>query len=284
MNDDLDRTIADGLRHRADAMPVTPMGLANVQHRITRARQRTATFAAAAVMVPAAVGLAYVVGHRGDERPVSLGTPPMTTIVPMATTTTSGEFPYGYRCQSLQSQDEVWSYYAYCEPVTPNGVPMTTMFVTLPPELAPTTTDALLGGSLVVVDATGGLPVQEMLATRGIVTYELLVGQRTVPQTMVVPIGDDLVLASRVLELVPLFAGFGTWDSTLIDGPVPDGATALLVLGADAFDHFAPVTTLPPDVPCTPGGPPTSFPPVPTSTITLEPMTTLPPAPTTTTC
>lgn len=285
MNDELDRTIAEGLRRRADAMPVSPLGFGDVQHRIARTRQRTATFAAAAVMVPAVAGLAYLVGHRGEET-VSLGSPagvPSTMLVP-GPTTTYGEFPYGYRCQSLQSQDEVWSYYAYCEPVGVGEpmVPMTTMYVTVPPEFAPTTAieplDMLFGGQLLVVDATGGLPIDQILASRGINQYDLLAGQRVVEQTMIMPIGDDPTLATRLADLVPV-GGFDTWDSSLIDGPAPDGVTAVLVLGADALDYFAPATTIP-GVYC----PPASFdlPPAPSSTFTGQPTTTTLPAPTTT--
>lgn len=278
MNDDLDRTIAEGLRRRADAMPASPLGFGDVQHRIARTRQRTATFAAAAVMVPAVAGLAYLVGHR-EDRPLSVGAPPMTTVEP-TTTTAPGPFPYGYRCQSLQSQDETWTYYAYCEPVTPDGVPMTTTFVTMPPEFATTTTsieplDVLFGGELLVVDATGGLPIEEILASRGITTYSALPGQRTVEQTMVMPIGDDPALATRVTELVPV-GGFDTWDSTLIDGPVPDGVTAVLVLGADALDYYAPTPTTWPGAYCatTTTSPATSTTTLDAATTTFAPATT----------
>ena len=299
MNDDfdhsLDRTIADGLRRRADTMPVIPLGFGDVQHRIARTRQRTATFAVAAMMVPAVVGLGYLAGRRDDGNPVSLGSPdgvPTTTILlspttawPQMATTTMPPVAAGYRCQGQQGGDDIWTYYSYCEPVGVGGpaVPMTTTFITAPP-FYPTTTflpDLLFGGELVVVDASGGLPVDQILASRGITTYGLLPGRRTVSQSMIVPIGDDMTLASRVLELLPLmndFDGFDTWDSTLIDGPVPGGATAVLVLGADALDSLAPAPTTTFVVPCSVPGVQTT----PPDSIFESPVDGV--APTTTTC
>ena len=98
---------------------------------------------------------------------------------------------------------------------------------------------------------------------------------------MIMPIGDDVTLATQLAELVPV-GGFDTWDSSLIDGPVPDGVTAVLVLGIDAFDYYAPATatTWPSgscpsssaqDLPLSPTdtgfGVPTSRSPAPTTTI-----------------
>lgn len=242
MNDDLDRTIAEGLRRRADSMPMMPLGMGDVQRRITRRRQRTATLAAAAVMVPAVVGLGFLAGRRGDAQQ-AVGAPPETTIL-MATSTTMqpSAGPASYRCQGEVADDGVFTYYQYCEYIDPAAPPMTTTFVTIPQPTTTTIDPQLPDGTLVVIDATGGLPVQEILESRGVAFSEVMPARRVVAQTMIMPIGDDTTQAERLAELVPV-GGFDTWDSTLIDGPVPDGVTAVLVLGADALDYHALTTT-----------------------------------------
>lgn len=275
MNDDLDRTIAEGLRRRADAMPASPLGFGDVQHRIARTRQRTATFAAAAVMVPAVAGLAYLVGHR-EDRPLASGSPE-TTILATATTAPSLLSPASYRCQGEVADDGVFTYYQYCEYIDQGVPPMTTTFVTMPPMT--TGLASPLERTLLVVDATGGLPIDQVLSSRGLTSYASLPASRTLEQTMIMPIGDDVTLATQLAELVPV-GGFDTWDSSLIDGPVPDGVTAVLVLGTDALDYYAPAsTTTMPGVFCPPF---TTV--LPTATTTLDPTTTTSAPPTTTIC
>ena len=184
--------------------------------------EATATLAAAAVMVPAVVGLGFLAGRRGDAQQ-AVGAPPETTIL-MATSTTMqpSAGPASYRCQGEVADDGVFTYYQYCEYIDPAAPPMTTTFVTIPQPTTTTIDPQLPDGTLVVIDATGGLPVQEILESRGVAFSEVMPARRVVAQTMIMPIGDDTTQAERLAELVPV-GGFDTWDSTLIDGPVPDG-------------------------------------------------------------
>ena len=268
MNDDLDRIIADGLRHRAEAMPVDPIGYGDVEHRITRKRQRTATFAAAAVMVPAAVGLGWLVGHR-DDRGIRLGaaTVPETTWFDATTTTAVYPSSASYRCQGELGSDGVFTYFQYCEYVD-TGV--STTIDHLPPPTTSGSSDPSLADHVLVVDASGGTPgVLNDLAARGLTPHYELPATRTLEQTMVMPTGADVALAYQLLPIVGV-GGFDTWDPTIIGGTMPDGIVAVLVIGQDwpAVGQGVATTTT---VVCTPTTPFDAGIPV----TTIEPATTV---------
>ena len=135
--DSFERALADSLRRRADGVPAAPLGYTDVQRRIVHRRRRTATMAAAAVTLPAVIGLGFLAGRStGDERIATDGvamfgetTVPVATtttfagVMPATTTTIVGEFmPSGamYRCQGPPiAVDDVWQYFGSCEYVQP---------------------------------------------------------------------------------------------------------------------------------------------------------------------
>ncbi|MCX6519517.1 MAG: hypothetical protein NTZ21_02490 [Actinobacteria bacterium] len=127
--DSFERELADSLRRRADGVPAAPLGYTDVQRRIVHRRRRTATMAAAAVTLPAVIGLGFLAGRNtGDERIASdavmfgdttLPVPSTSLPMLMPTTTIDGAvMPAGatFRCQGPPiASDEVWQYFGYCE-------------------------------------------------------------------------------------------------------------------------------------------------------------------------
>ena len=208
--DSFERELADSLRRRADGVPAAPLGYTDVQRRIVHRRRRTATMAAAAVTLPAVIGLGFLAGRNtGDERIASdavmfgettLPVPVPSTTIPAVTTTaiTDAVMPAGatFRCQGPPiATDEVWQYFGYCEytydpAYDPGLVPQTT--IAWPAEPFPTTTTTTIpptttllsptGGSTIdpaaladqvlVVDASGGVAsMTEVAALLGISTH-----------------------------------------------------------------------------------------------------------------
>ncbi len=265
--DSFERELADSLRRRADGVPAAPLGYTDVQRRIVHRRRRTATMAAAAVTLPAVIGLGFLAGRNtGEERIASdappLGEttfPPFTTfgVVPTTTTIVGELMPAGstFRCQGPPiAADDVWQYYGYCEYVLsettydPGLVPQTTTSVPfveplMTTTIPPTTTTveagnadgaidlATLAEQVLVVDASGGVAsMTEVAALLGVTPRFATVATRTVDETMVMPLGADVTAAFALLERFDV-GGFDTWTPDLVASAVPEGVTVVLVIG-----------------------------------------------------
>ncbi len=92
-------------------------------------------------------------------------------------------------------------------------------------------------GRLVIVDATtndrGHQQVNaraEALRAAGVDVAAILPASRPVEQTMLMPIGTPTAWTFAVDELA-IVGGFDTWTQDLINDPLPDNATAALVIG-----------------------------------------------------
>jgi len=98
INDELDALIADALRRRAAAQPITPRGIGDVRRRATRRRRRVATTGAAAVLTPAVIGMIALSQRDGpaqvssaaadsvDESSVASRSPITNTVAASSTT------------------------------------------------------------------------------------------------------------------------------------------------------------------------------------------------------
>ncbi len=263
--DSFERELTDSLRRRADRMPGAPLGFTDVQRRIVQRRRRTATVAAAAVTLPAVVGLGFLAGRSTDDNGITsaevsafVGTTVPAAALPFdaATTTVLGEFiPAGstFRCQGPPvAADDVWQYFGYCEHLQPETtydpglIPQTTTSspAVLPPTttiLAPMTTPqvsvgidpAALAAEVLVVDASGGVAsMSEVASLLGVTPRFAMVATRSVDETMVMPLGADVTAAFALLERFGV-GGFDTWAPDLVTGVVPDGVTAVLAVGTD---------------------------------------------------
>jgi hypothetical protein len=265
--DPFEREIADSLRRRADEVPATPLGYTDVQRRILQRRRRTATWATAAITLPAVVGLGYLAGRRGadGEQLASGGSiTGVTTTLPAVTTTTwagiattsPAEFGPAYRCQASLGADGTWEYFALCEYLEVAGVPTTSVDLvpgalattttsiwpltttvppatTLPPTSvpAPTIDAATLAAQVLVLDASGGrTPITDVAARLGASPRYATVASRMVEETLVMPLGADVAAAYALLERFGV-GGFDTWTPDLVATPVPEGVTVVLVIG-----------------------------------------------------
>ena len=243
---EFDRLIEDSLRRRANALPAVPKGYSDVNRRVVRRRRRSATMATAAVTLPAIAAFGWAT-TRPEPMPTAYS-PDDGAFDPAFVTTTTGPWATQYRCSGQSFSDGQWTYFEYCEPA---GLVPTT-----PPDnvVVPTYDMATLLDHVLFVDATGGLDVRGELAARLGTTPRLeLPATRVVAETTVMPTGSDVAAAYQVLGLVGV-SNFGSWTPDLIAGDMPDGVTAVVVLGADWPDRVvpsegscAPVTTLPVD-------------------------------------
>jgi hypothetical protein len=271
--DPVERGIAESLRRRAEDVPAAPLGYTDVQRRILQRRRRTATFAAAAVTLPAVVGLGYLAGRRSDGGAVANGGPAtLVTTLPVVTSTTPALLSddaaptdawASYRCQVPVATDAQWHYFQYCEYVEGPGAPTpwvdpgivlqttttmtppTTTTTTLPmptTTLLPSTTTSpvtvdpeVLAAQVLVLDASGGaISVVDVAARLGVSPRYAAVATRTIDETLVMPVGPDVVAAFALLEFAGI-GGFDTWTPDLLAEPVPDGVTVVLVVGRDGF-------------------------------------------------
>ncbi len=266
--DSFERELTDSLRRRADGVPGAPLGYTDVQRRIVHRRRRTATIAAAAVTLPAVVGLGFLAGRSTDDdgRIAAAGAAvfPETTLamstttrpVDAPTTTIVGDvMPAGstFRCQGPPlATDEVWQYFGYCEYVQPETaydpglVPQTTTLsppilpfptTTFPPTTTPqvsvTIDPATLAAQVLVVDASGGgASMTEVASLLGVTPRFAMVATRSVDETLVMPLGADVTAAFSLLERFGV-GGFDTWTPDLVAGVVPDGVTVVLVVGTN---------------------------------------------------
>jgi len=253
------RELADSLRRRADGVPAAPLGYTDVQRRIVQRRRRTATMAAAAVTLPAVIGLGFLAGRTtGDsgtatdrvvfgETTVPVPSTSSPAMLSTTTTITGAVMPAGatFRCQGPPiATDEVWQYFGYCEyaydpSYDPGLVPQTTIAApTIDP--FPTTTTyptgstidpAVLADQVLVLDASGGVAsMTEVAALLGVAPRYAMVGTRTVEETMVMPLGADVTAAFELLERFGV-GGFDTWTPDLAATAVPEGVTVVLVVG-----------------------------------------------------
>ncbi len=266
--DSFERELTDSLRRRADGVPGAPLGYTDVQRRIVRRRRRTATIAAVAVTLPAVVGLGFLAGRSTDDdgriaaavaadfAETTLAMSTTTRPLDAPTTTIVGDVMPGgstFRCQGPPvAADEVWQYFGSCEYVQPEAtydpglVPQTTTAspaippppaTTLPPttalEVRVTVDPAALAVQVLVVDASGGVAsMSEVASQLGVTPRFAMVATRSVDDTMVMPLGVDVTAAFALLERFGV-GGFDTWTPDLVTGAVPDGVTAVLVVGTD---------------------------------------------------
>ncbi|MFN8021825.1 MAG: hypothetical protein U0Q03_09890 [Acidimicrobiales bacterium] len=269
--DAFDEAVEAALRRRAGEVPSTPLGYTDVQRRIVQRRRRTATWATAAVTLPAVVGLGYLAGRR-DTGGTPIGGPVSTAPWEVTTTTYDptlgpatpmttviGEAVPGaafYRCQGpMVAADEAWDYYGYCEyvwpsdQVEPSFVPQTTTT-----DVGPTTTTmppvattvvapiepATLVEQVLVVDASGGsVPMTDVASVLGAPPRYAVVATRTVDETQVMPLGADVGAAFDLLQRFGV-GGFDTWTPDLIGVEIPAGVTVVLVIGTSGVVPWTP--------------------------------------------
>ena len=152
---------------------------------------------------------------------------PTTTLYP------SGCTPSGqYRCiGNTGMDDQGFSYFEYCEPVTPGDstfpYPTTTTFEPVAPNAV---------GSILVVDASGGLTgaaddMVSRFSNTGFGEVSLLPGTRTVTQTMLMPIGETSGL--DIVRQLSGIDGFDTWSADMIADQLPAGTLVVVVIGQD---------------------------------------------------
>ncbi|MEQ1700964.1 MAG: LytR C-terminal domain-containing protein, partial [Ilumatobacteraceae bacterium] len=145
-----------------------------------------------------------------------------------------------YRCLgNMGSDDQGYTYFEYCEPTGSTN----------PPIAAPTTT--VVGSFVVIVDASG-LPgaaddMFNRLSNSGFGAIQVLSATRAVEQTMLVPIGELQAGGSEILQQLTGIDGFDTWTPDMIDGDLPMGVGAVVIIGEDYWDRMTlPMPTLPP--------------------------------------
>lgn len=253
--DSFERELADSLRRRADGVPAAPLGYTDVQRRIVHRRRRTATMAAAAVTLPAVIGLGFLAGRStGDERIASDGAvmfggttvPVPTTSFPtmIATTTIVGAvMPVGatFRCQGPPvATDEVWQYFAYCEyaqpePVydpayDPGLVPQTTT-IPLPVEPFPTTTT--FPAVTTSLAPPPGSTIDPAVLTEQVLVVDASGG------------GASMTEVAALLGVTPRYAMVGTrtFDETMVMPLGADVTAAFALLdrfGVGGFDTWTP--------------------------------------------
>jgi hypothetical protein len=268
--DAFDDAVEAALRRRAGEVPSTPLGFTDVQRRIVQRRRRTATWATAAITLPAVVGLGYLAGRRDTSSVVSDALPVMTfsttttfppelgPVVPM-TTILGVPLPGGaaYRCQGpAVAEDEVWEYFAYCEyayapemadpsypvqttttdllvePTTTIGPAVTTIVATLDP--------GALAEQVLVIDASGGTAsMADVASVLGAPPRYAVVATRTVDETLVMPLGADVGAAFDLLQRFGV-GGFDTWTPDLVATEIPAGVTVALVVGTPGFVPWTP--------------------------------------------
>jgi len=182
------------------------------------------------------------------------GVPPeayATTTWPDGVTTTTGVDTQGglsgclppgaFRCSApLGSDDQGFTYYAFCEPADGGWTAYPTT----------TTVDPSNFGGIVIVDSSGGLDgaandMVDRLEGTGLGVITVVPGTRPVEQTMLMPMGDRSGL-DIVMQLTGI-DGFDTWTPDMINGPLPEGTLAVVVIGQDYWTRDAPTgTTVPP--------------------------------------
>ena len=255
--DDLDVRLAAALRHRAADVHLVPRGLGDVRRRVQRRRRRGATIGAAAVAVPALTGIAWA-ATRSPATTTTAGAGPDATSTTVAA---DGAAPY-WRCTGPLGSDEQGSYFEACAQLDPRGVPVdgastpqdpvsptTTLLptaLTFPPM---TTVDTNGHHTILVVDATGGTLGDALgpVATAepsfpSPYRIELLVADRTSPETMVMPVADDdeTTTNASVVAASLGISGFDTWNPTdWTSGEVPseDDLAMVIVIGQDWPAH-----------------------------------------------
>lgn len=142
-----------------------------------------------------------------------------------------------YRCIGNTGTDELgYTYFEYCETWAQGSLPYVT-------------STTVVGAFVVIVDASG-LPgaaddMFSRLSNSGFGAIQVLPATRTMEQTMLMPTGDGSGL--DILRQLTGIDGFDTWSPDLIDGDLPMGAGAVVVIGQDYWDRMTlSVTTLMP--------------------------------------
>lgn len=186
--------------------------------------------ATAAVTLPALAAVGWAVA-RPEPIGTSLGSRGDSLLPEFTTSTSPG--PGQYRCNGEVGSDGEWTYFEYCEPTGAGVATMPTVFVTFPPPTTALIDPAALTDHVLFVDGTGRLGVAADLASRlGFAPRYLLPATRVVEQTMVMPTGADVSYAYDVLGVLGI-GGFDSWTPDLIDGDLPDGIAAVVVVGTD---------------------------------------------------
>jgi hypothetical protein len=242
---EFDKIIEDSLRHRAQRVTPTLGSYGDVSRRIARRRRRSTSVAMAAITAPALLAVGWA-ATRPDPVP-GAASPVDQNGFPFATTTSSTPLEAGqYRCTGAIGGDSEWDYYQYCEFI--GGFQTTTV---VPDHPVPTTLlhpEAL--DHVLFLDASGGLPFHDALAAMlgDTPRFEMVVA--TMTKTMVMPVSADAAAAYDMLSVLGI-AGVDSWTPDLVGGALPDGVTAVVVIGTDFFSRngtfaCAPVTTMPP--------------------------------------
>lgn len=173
------------------------------------------------------------------------GVPPeafATTTWPDGTPMPSDCFPAGtFRCTgNVGTDDQGYTYYEFCEPANGGW-----------PAYPTTTVDPSNFGGIVIVDSSGGLDgaandMVDRLEGTGLGVILVVDGTRTVDRTVLMATGDGSGL-DIVIQLTDVDR-LDSWSPDLIDGPLPAGTLAIVVIGQDYWTRTAPSgTTLPPD-------------------------------------
>lgn len=268
--DDLDARLTAALEQRAASVTLAPRGIGDVRRRAQRRRRRVATVGAAAVSVPALAGIAWAATRPAPSTPAAgaLDTGPANAYE--VATTTTGPVGAAWQCTGPLGGDGVVSWYESCVPwdetmtTIVGPAPSTTIEYVLGTFPPMTTTSAGWVGTILVVDATGetaepgagpAVQVQQALWARGVpYDVEVLVADRTSPETMLMPVaGDDDTLANAaVIASLLAIGGYDTWDaSNWTTGAVPNDVAMAIILGEDWRSHpledLSPVmTSVPP--------------------------------------